>query len=143
MRAHGIAVLGVEPRVRRELLKPERYALFVAVELEDLDLNLIADVHQVAGMGQPSPGHVGNVQQSIDAAEVHECTVVGKVLHDSGENRSFLQMFQQLGLLCVLFRLEKLFARNYDVAALLVQLHDRNVEALPLVGFEIPHWTQI
>src|SRR5438874_9634221 len=60
MRAHGIAVLGVEPRVRRELLKPERYALFVAVELEDLDLNLIADVHQVAGMGQPSPGHVGN-----------------------------------------------------------------------------------
>ena len=44
--AHQVALDGVEPRIRRELLEAERDALLIFVELEDLDLNLVADVDE-------------------------------------------------------------------------------------------------
>ena len=49
MRATGIAMLSIEPRIRRQLLEAERNALLVFVELQDLDLDLIAHVHQIRG----------------------------------------------------------------------------------------------
>src|SRR6201997_294405 len=52
VRARRITVLGVEPRIGRELLESQRDALFIFVVLENLDLNLIADVDQVLGVSQ-------------------------------------------------------------------------------------------
>ena len=74
-------MLGIKPRIRRQLLEAQRYALLVLVELQNLDLNLVADIHQIARMRQASPRHVGNVQQTINAAQIDECAVVGEVLY--------------------------------------------------------------
>src|ERR1700730_14754115 len=57
-----VAMFGIKPGIRRELLEAERHALLVFVELEDFDLNLIADIDQVARMSKASPRHVGDVQ---------------------------------------------------------------------------------
>src|SRR6266699_1789470 len=43
MRADRIAMLGIQPWVRRELLESQRDSLLVAIKLEYLHLNLIAD----------------------------------------------------------------------------------------------------
>ena len=75
--ADGIALDRIQPRIGGELLEAERYALLFAVELEHLDLDLVADVHQVAGMGEAAPGHIGDVQQAVDSAQIDERTVVG------------------------------------------------------------------
>ena len=76
-RAHRVALCRIQPRVRRQLLESQRNPLLVLVELEHLHLDLIAHIHQVAGMRQPAPAHVGNVQQAVDAAQIHERAVVG------------------------------------------------------------------
>ncbi len=55
VRAHWIAMLGIQPRVGCELLEAQRHALFVFVELQHLDLNLIAHIDQVTRMGQAVP----------------------------------------------------------------------------------------
>src|SRR5579884_43732 len=80
-RTDWITLRGIEPWIRRELLKSERNALFVFVELKHLYVNLVADIHQIARMREPSPRHVGDVQQAIEAAEIDESSVVGEVLH--------------------------------------------------------------
>src|SRR5207248_3815016 len=62
VRTHWITMLRVEPRIRGQLLKPERDPLLLFVKLENLHLDLIADVDQVTGMSQASPRHVGDMK---------------------------------------------------------------------------------
>ena len=130
VRADRIAMLGVQPGVGGELLEAERNALLVFVELQHLDLNLVADVDQVAGMGETSPGHVGDVQQAVEAAQIDECAVLGEVLDHAGQHGAFFQMLERLGFLFVLLFFQNLLARDHDVAALLVQLDDGDFEDL-------------
>src|SRR3954465_500385 len=81
VRADGVTIDSVEPRVRRELLEPERDALLFVVVLQNFYLDLVADVDEVARMSEASPAHVGDVEQTVEAAEIDERAVVGEVLH--------------------------------------------------------------
>ena len=137
--ADGIALGGVEPRIGRQLLEAERDALLFFVELEHLDLDLVADVDQVAGMGEASPAHVGDVQQAVDAAEVDERAVVGEVLDGAGEDRALVEVLHGGRALGVLLFFEDLLAADHDVAALLVELDDADFNLLAEVAVEIAH----
>src|ERR1700686_3516908 len=141
--AHGVAMLRIQPRIRRELFESERNALLVFVVLQDFHLNLVADVDQIARVRQTSPRHVGDVQQTINSAHVHECAVFGQVLDDPGEDAAFFQVLQCLTALFVLLFFQKLFARDHDVAALLVELDDGDFHRLALHAVQIPDRTQI
>src|SRR5207248_9995657 len=98
---------------------------------------LIAYVDQVAGMREPPPGNIGNVQQTINAAEVDERAVFSKIFDYAGEHRALFQMLQRLGFLLVLFLLQNLLTRDDDVTALLVYLNNGNFERMTLEGIEI------
>ena len=143
MRAYWIAMLGIEPGIRGELLESERHALFVIIKFQNFYLDLIADIHQIARVGKPSPGHVGDVQQAVDAAEVNECAVFGQVLYYASEDRAFFEVAEQLGALFGLFLLQKLFARNHHVPTLFVQLDDGDVERLPFHRVEVANRAQV
>jgi hypothetical protein len=41
------------------------------------------------------PGHVSNVQQAVDTAEIHERTVIGQVLDDALHDHTFLERGKQ------------------------------------------------
>src|SRR5271166_529819 len=127
MRSNRITLGRIHPRIGRELLKAQRYTLLFAIELENLHLNLVAHLHEVARMGQASPGHIGDVQQAVNAAEINERAVVGQVLHRAGNNAVFLQML----------------ARRHDVAALLVQLDDANLNVVALHPVQVADRAQI
>src|ERR1700751_3366058 len=83
VRAYWITLRGIEPRVRRELLKTKRNPLLVLVELQNLYVDLIANVHQITRMREPSPRHVGDMQQTVEAAQIDERAVIGKILNAS------------------------------------------------------------
>ena len=68
------------PGIRQQLLVSERNLFLFAVELQNLDLDVFADLETVGRILQSSPRHVGHVQQSVDAADVDERTVLGEVL---------------------------------------------------------------
>src|SRR5581483_9648568 len=143
MGSDRVALSSIQPGIGSQLLEAEGNPLLLFIELQHFHLYVVAHVHQVTGMSQPSPGHVGDVQQAVDTAQVHESAVLGKVLDYAGQHRAFFQVLQGLGSLFVLLFFQQLFAGNYDVAALLVELDDGDFDFLPLEGVQVADWTQI
>ena len=89
------------------------------------------------------PRHVGDVQQAVDAAEVHERTVVGEVLDHALDDRAFLQLVEQFRALGAVFLLHDRTARNDDVVALLVELDDLELVDLALEVARIAHGAHV
>jgi hypothetical protein len=73
------------------------------------------------------------VQQAVDAAQVHERTVVGDVLDDTLDDGAFLQGFHQLGALFAHGGFDHGAARQHHVVALAVQLDDLEFQGLAFV----------
>src|SRR6266496_874526 len=76
VRAYWITMLSVQPRIRRKLLETQRDALFLRIILQHLHLNLVPHVYQIARVRQASPGHVRDMQQAVDAAEIDEGAIL-------------------------------------------------------------------
>src|SRR5579863_910614 len=143
MSALRIAMLGVEPRIRRQLLESKRNALLVFVVLQNLDLDLITDVHQIFGVRKTSPRHVCDVQQAVETAQIDERAALGQVLDDSGQDGALFQMLQSFGPFFGLLAFQQFLAGNNDVAALLVELDYGNLDRPALHAIQITDGTQI
>ena len=78
------------PRIGQQLLHAERNALGVRVDLDDLDFHRVAHIEHLARVRDALPAHVGDVQQAVDAAEVHERAVIGDVLDHAFADFAFL-----------------------------------------------------
>jgi hypothetical protein len=89
-----------------------------------------------ARVADAPPGHVGDVQQAVDAAEVDEGAVLGDVLDHAVDDRAFAQRFHQLGALFAHRGFDHGTARQYDVVALAVELDDLELHRL---AFERRH----
>src|SRR2546427_21193 len=94
-RADGVFRRHVLPRIGLQLLQAEADALALPVDVEHLDLDLLADVHQLGGMGDAAVAHVGDVEQAVHAAQVDERAEVGDVLHDAFADLTDLQLLHQ------------------------------------------------
>src|SRR5438445_9501343 len=129
-RADGVFRRHVLPRIGLQLLQAEADALALPVDVDHLDLDLLADVHQLGGMGDAAVAHVGDVEQAVHAAQVDERAEVGDVLHDAFAALTDLQLLHQDVALGLALRLEQHAARHADVAATLVELDDLELEAL-------------
>jgi hypothetical protein len=127
-RARRILLRHVRPRILRQLLGAQRHALGLAVELQDDDFDLVSDLHQVRRMVDAPPGHVRHVQEPVETAEVHERAIVGQVLDRAAENPALFEKLQGLLLAGLLLDLDDGLAREDDVAALLVDRDDLEVE---------------
>ncbi len=80
------------------------------------------------------PGHIGDVQQTVDAAKIDEHTVIGQVLDDALDDGAFLQIFQQRFAFGARLGFHHGAARNHDVVTALIQFDDLEFEFL---AFEI------
>src|SRR5262249_20222108 len=81
--AHAIALIDGSPRIRLELLQPERNASLPGVDLENNGLHLVPGLYDFGGMFHaPRPGHFTDVNQTLDAGlQLDERAVVGHVDH--------------------------------------------------------------
>src|SRR6185295_9033001 len=139
---HGVALVHVLPRVGRELLHAERDALLLGIEGEDLHLHLLADGDELRGVADAPPGHVGDVEQPVDAAQVDEGAEVRDVLHHALANLILRQLLDDLALLLGAVLLEHGAAADHDVPAALVQLDDLEFHALADQGVDVLHLPQ-
>src|SRR5581483_976494 len=139
----GIAARDVDPRVVAELLQAEADATALAIVLEHLDLELLADLHHFARILDALPRHVGNVEQAVDAAEIDERAVLDQVLDHALEHHAFLQVLQERVALGAVFGLEHLTARDHDVVAELVELDDLELERLAFEIRRVAHRTHV
>src|SRR6478736_3158646 len=90
----------------------------------------VGRVEHFARVVDATPGHVRDVEQAVDAAEVDERAVLGEVLDRPAQNLTFLQVLQRLFLEAVALLLQEHAARKHDVAALLVELDDLELVSL-------------
>src|SRR5262249_37800634 len=98
------------------------------VDGEDLDLDLLVHLDDLAGMPDTVPAHVGDVQQAVDAAEIDERPEVGDVLDEALANLADLDLRHELVLGLGPRVLQQLAARDDDVAALVVDLDDNGLD---------------
>lgn len=132
-----VAARDAHPRVVAHLLEAQRDAVLLGVELEDLGRDFLAGLHHLARVADAAPGHVGDVQQAVDAAEVDERTVFGDVLDHTAHDCAFLQGLHQLGALFAHAGLDHCAAREHHVVALAVELDDLEFEGLVLVRGQV------
>ena len=81
-------------------------------------------------MVDPPPGHVGDVQQTVDATQIDEGAEVGDVLDHALADLALLQLLDDLDPHLLPLLLEHGAARDDDVAAGLVELDDLEGEFL-------------
>ncbi len=82
-------------------------------------------------MRDAAPAHVGDVEQTVDAAQVDKRAVFGDILDDAVQNRAFAETFERLLFEHGAFFFQKRAARQDDVAAFFVEFD--NFEAIFLV----------
>ena len=127
------------PRVFLRRLERQRDALAVQVDVENLDGDLLADLDDLGRVVDVLPGQLGDVHQTVDAAEVDERTEVDDRGDDTGADLALGQLVQELAAHLGLGLLEPRAARQDDVVAVLVQLDDLGLERLADVGLQVAH----
>lgn len=141
--AFRVARLDGDPRIFAQLLQTQGNAVALAVELQDLDVDLVTNVDDFRRMLDALPGHVGDVQQAVHAAQVDERAVVGEVLDDTLDLLAFLQRFQQSFTLGAVLGFQDAATGNDNVVALLVQLDDLEFQFLAFQVSGITHRTHV
>src|SRR5262249_17390242 len=93
--ADRILRLDALPRIIKELLHAERDAVRFVIDLDDLDLHLLADIEHLGWVIDTAPGNVGDVQQPVDAAEIDEGAIVRDVFHDAVDDLALFEVLDQ------------------------------------------------
>ncbi len=128
---HRVLRLDALPRIILQLFHSERDAVGFVVDLDDLDLHLLADIEHLGRVVDAPPGDVGDVQETVDAAEVHERAVVGDVLDHAVDDLALFEVLHQLLALLGARLFQHGAAGDDDVAAPAV--HFQDLERLRLV----------
>ena len=123
-------VLGFDavPRIRLELLHAQADALRFKIEADHLDIDRLADAQNLGGVVDAAPRDIGDVQQSIDLAQIDEGAVIGDVLDHAFQHLAFLEAVHKLGAGLGAGFLHHGAARYHDVAA--APVHLENLERL-------------
>src|SRR5207245_158176 len=144
LRAHRVVDAHQLPGVRLGLLEPERDAAVGGVDVEHLDLDLLAHLEDLRGMGHAlGPRHVGHVEEPVDAAEIDERAVVRDVLDRALEDDAFLQHLEGLGLERGALALEDRPPGHHHVPARAVELEDGEAAVLADVAVEVARRAEI
>src|ERR1700730_1457276 len=112
------------PRIGLQLLHAERDAVGLMVDLDDLDLHLLADVEHLGGVIDAPPRNIGDVQQAVDAAEIHKRTVIGDVLDHAVDDLTLFEVLDQLLALLGAGLFQHGTAGDDDVAAAAIHFQD-------------------
>jgi len=127
------------PRVLLGRLQRQRDPLAVQVNVQDLDLDLLAHLDHLGRVVDVLPGQLGDVHQAVHAAQVDERTEVDDRRHDALADLTLLQLVEELGAHLGLRLLEPGPAGQNHVVAVLVQLDDLGFELASDIRLEVPH----
>src|SRR5712692_7118121 len=131
------------PGVLLRVLQGERDPLPLEVDVEDLDRDLLADLHDLARVVDVAPRQLGHVHQAVDAAQVDEGTEVDDRRDGAGTDLAGLQVLEELLALLGVGLLEVGTARQHHVVAVLVELDDLALELTADVGLQVADPAQL
>ncbi len=107
------------------LLETQSDLLLLAIDLQNLDFDFLVDGDHLGWMADTFPAHIGDVQQTIDTAQVDERTEVGDILDDTFAELADFQFGEQVSRSSSrCFSISERRAADNDIAAGLVDLED-------------------
>ena len=125
--ADGIFGFDFIPRVLGFLFESERNALFLEVDIEDHDFDLLTEFEHFGRMGDSAPGHICDMEKSVYAAEIDERTEIGDVLDDALADLADFHFLEKCGSAILAGLFEELASGNDDILAVLIDLEDLEV----------------
>ena len=114
----------------RKLLQTQCDTLLGVVEVEDHDLNLLVERHDLFGMVHAAPRKVRDVDQTVHTAQIDEYAVRSDVLDGTFENLALFEFRHDDLLLGLKLGLDERLVRNDHVAELLIDLDDLEFHGL-------------
>ncbi len=144
---HLILIGDLGPGVRLEPLEAQRDACALPIQVEDVDLYLIAHLNDLTGIVHLPPGELRDVDEAVGAAEIHKGTEVRDACDRPGDRLAFRQFLHDALALHLLPGTPRLALREDQPAAVSVHLDDLEPylvphhlgQALPaLVSLEAP-----
>src|SRR5437016_4995893 len=70
--ADRVLLFDTIPRVRELLLETEADALLFPIDIQDNNIDILANFEQFGRVTNAPPAHIGDVQQSVDAVQIDE-----------------------------------------------------------------------
>src|SRR3954462_2658953 len=131
------------PRIRLRLLQAERDPLAVAVDVEHLDLDRLADLEHLARVVDVRPRELRDVDQAVHAVEVDEGAEVDDVRDLALDDVAGLQAVEDRLAHLLALVLEDGAARQDDVVAGAVELDHLAAELLAHELVEILHTADV
>src|SRR5438874_4601436 len=119
------------PRIPLRLLQAKRNTLLLLVDIEHDHFELLADFDELTWVPKASPSHVGDVEESIHAIEINECTKVGQVLYSSDDAIADFDTFEKLLPFFAPFLLDDLATAKHDIAPVIVNFDDFEIVGVP------------
>ena len=101
-----VSVEGI-PRMGSELLQAESDTLLLFIEVENNNVELLVELNDFVGIVYAAPREVGDVDQTVYAAEVDEYTVRSDILNSTFEYLTLLKLRDNLLLLSFEFSLDE------------------------------------
>src|SRR5574344_2131115 len=141
--AFGVTGRDVLPRMRFELLHAEGNAFLLVVEVEHHHFDFLAQLDHFGRVIDALVAHVGDVEETVYAAEVNERAEVGDVLDDTLADLALLESFENVAALAVAFFFENHAAGHDDVPARLVDRDDLEVEFLADESVDVRDLTEV
>ena len=127
------------PRVLLGRLERQRDPLALQVDVQDLDLDLLADLDHLGGVVDVLPGQLGHVHQAVHPAQVHEGPEVDDAGDDALADLALAQGVQERPAGGRLGLLQPGPAGKDHVVAVLVELDDLGLEGAPDIGVQVAH----
>ena len=121
--------------MRGELLQAESDTFLAFVEAKDNDIDFLVELDNLFRIGDATPREVGDVDETVHAAEIDECTVRNDVLDRTFENLTLFELADDLVLLGFDFGLDESLVGNHHVLVLVVDLD--HLEFHSLVNIDV------
>src|SRR4029077_8779990 len=94
-------------------------------------------------MPQPSPGHVGDVQQAVHSIEIDECAEVSDVFHRAGYAVTHIHAFHEFQTFFASLLLDYLPPAEHDIFAIVIELNDFEIVSVANKLLQILRWDDI
>ena len=125
------------PWVVGGLLETQRDALARQIDVEHLNVDRIADLHDLGGVVDVTPRQLGDVHQTVDTAKVDERAEVDDGGNGTRQDHALLQLAENLGALVLAAFLEHHAAGQDHVVAVAVHLDDAGLKVLAQIGRKV------
>ena len=122
--ADGVFAVDFVPGVVGLLLVAQTDAFFGHVDITDKHFDILTDLEHFAGVRKSAPGHIGNVEQAVHAAEVDKGTEIDDVLDFTHTQIADLHFSEEFAADVAHSFFQQFAAGNHDVAAVGIDLED-------------------